>query len=495
MSVKPQFETYRYVGELCRLRGQSIVECRLPGSEISSILAVNATAVAQDSACQDGEVRYGGKVLLNIVYEDGDKRVCRAERGAEFFHKAEGKAVSPACFAKTALSCANVTWRREGSGLYVSVVVDADIGVYGNKQIEYLSGGEGLLVQPQALAVYKTVCVSGETEGEDEFDSDYVGDILLHSERAVAHRVSANAGLLEIDGEISVNICVLKSDDSVCSYERITPFSMQIPCEDAFGHVTADAKVCVKSAHITAGTDEEKGKSRIVLSYVLAADCRVYVKEELSAVADAFSTRTEISLKKQNDGGRYLTSSVKYTERVSGVAALNAPEEGEYVLQAAVLPRAEITCRKTERGVDAEGAVLADVILVGADGSHRLANLTLPFVFPLDVDGAEVEADCAVCSLHIRRKKNGETEAEATLKLCARVYERATWEYVCELTEGAEIPSETSAFSVFLPKEGEDLWQVAKRLNCSPEELQKSNPQLEFPLKAGERIFVYRQIV
>ena len=42
MSIQPQFESYRYIGEVCRLRGQSIVECRLPGSEISSILAVHA---------------------------------------------------------------------------------------------------------------------------------------------------------------------------------------------------------------------------------------------------------------------------------------------------------------------------------------------------------------------------------------------------------------------------------------------------------------------
>ena len=64
MSVKPQYETYRYVGEICRLRSQSIVECRLPGSEISAILAVYAKAVPADCTCADGEVHYNGKLLL-----------------------------------------------------------------------------------------------------------------------------------------------------------------------------------------------------------------------------------------------------------------------------------------------------------------------------------------------------------------------------------------------------------------------------------------------
>ena len=494
MSIKPQFESYRYIGEICRLRGQSVVECRLPGSEIGGVLAVYAKAIAADCACADGEVQYGGRVLLTVVYEDGDKKVCRAERGAEFFHKAEGGQVSPACFAKALFSAENVSWRREGSGLYISVIVGAELFVYGSKQLDYLVGGEGLIVKKDALALCKTVCVTGETEGEDEFDSDYVGDVLLHSQTAVVHSATANGGQIDLEGEIALNICVLTGEGGVGSYERLIPFRMQIPAEEAFGKVTANACVCVKQAHLTASTDEEKGRSKLVLSYTLSATCFLHITEELSAVADAFSTTAETRVKRANDGGRYLIKQVKCVERVSGAAAISPAIDGEYTLQAAVLPRAEISVHKTERGMEAEGAVLADVLLVSADGAHRSATLSLPFAFPVDADGEIAEATCIVCGLNVRRKKSGETEAEATLKLCICVYGQRTWEYVCEVEEGDTYPVEESAFSVFIPRAGEDLWQVAKRLACDPEELQKSNAELEFPLKGGERIFVYRQI-
>ena len=116
MSIKPQYETYRYTGEICNLTAQSMVECRLPGSEIGSVLAVHARAVGGECVCADGEVRYGGKLVICIVYEDGNRKICRAERGAEFFHKAENSAVTPACFAKILLTPDNVSTRREGSG-------------------------------------------------------------------------------------------------------------------------------------------------------------------------------------------------------------------------------------------------------------------------------------------------------------------------------------------------------------------------------------------
>ena len=492
--IKPQFETYRYVGEVCRVKGQSIVECRLPGSEISSILAVQAKAVPSDTTCVDGEVQYGGKMLLCIVYEDGDKKVCRAERGAEFYHKAEGGLVTPACFARTAFSCENVTWRREGSGLYVSVVVEADIGVYGNKQMEYLTGGEGLIVKKDLARVYRTVCVSGDTEGEDEFDTDYVGDILLHGEKAVVNRVYAGGGQIDVEGELALHICALKGDNSVCSYERLVPFKISLPSEEAFGHVVPSACVDVKAARLSAGTDEEKGASHVVLSYTLSAECYLTVYDDISVAEDGFSTLAEITLKKQNEGGRYLTKHAKTTERVNGEAIISPEVEGDFTLQAAVLPRAEITCKKGEHGMEAEGAVEAEVLFCGSDGSHRSATLALPFVFPLDIEGEFVEADCAVCGLNIRRKKNGETEAEATLRLSLRAYETQAWGYVCEVEEGAPYGAADSGFSVFITSAGEDLWQVSKRLACAPDALQKSNPELQFPLKAGERIYVYRQL-
>ena len=166
----------------------------------------------------------------------------------------------------------------------------------------------------------------------------------------------------------------------------------------------------------------------------------------------------------------------------------------EYTLQAAMLPRAEITCRKPEKGVEAEGVVFAEALLKAADGGYKTATLSLPVLFPVDIDGESVEADALVCGLTVRRKKDGVTEAEATLKLSLTAYKEKEWSYISEVEEGESYAESDCAFSVFLPVAGENLWQTAKRLRCAPESLQKNNPDLQFPLKEGQRIFVYRQI-
>ena len=144
--------------------------------------------------------------------------------------------------------------------------------------------------------------------------------------------------------------------------------------------------------------------------------------------------------------------------------------------------------------MEADGAVIADVLLCNADGAHRSAELSLPFIFPVDIEAEFAEADCLVCSLNVRRKKGGEMEAEATLKVSVKTYQTVEWEYLSEVKIEAEIQEESGGFTVFIPRAGDGLWELAKRLGCSPESIEKSNPDLQFPIQEGERIFVYRQI-
>ena len=188
----------------------------------------------------------------------------------------------------------------------------------------------------------------------------------------------------------------------------------------------------------------------------------------------------------------YLTNQNKFVQRVGGTASFGGDLDSEYALLASVLPSAEISCRKHENGWEAEGVVTAEVLLGGENG-YKSATLSLPFAFPIDSAGDEVEISAIVCGLNVRRTKDT-AEAEATLKLCVRSYEKKEWSYIKETAEGEEYPKTDAAISIYALRAGEGLWEVAKRLHREPAELKRCNPELAFPVKAGERIFVYRQI-
>lgn len=490
MSIKPHYETYRYTTKLTQVKGQSVVECRLPGEEITSILAVYAKAVPTDCVPTDGEARYNGKLFLTVVYEDADKKICRTERGAEFSHRVTDGLLTPACFTRAAFSVESVKHRKEGASFYISVVVSAEVGVYGIAQTDYLLDGENLVCKSAPQVVVKTLPITGETELEDDFETDYVGDILLCSESVNVARIEAEAGQLVVQGEVALNVCALKADDSLCSYERLVPFRVELPADELLPEHKANAVVCVKSVALTAGTDEDKGKSRISANFVLSVSAEAYLPEELPVVEDAFALNCDLKTVKKRVESKVLDGVLCLTERISGTASLSADINYSSILAAAVTPRAEMTCRQGE----AEGVIYAEVLLRDADGTNRSATLSLPFAFPISYgEGLEAEACGTVCGLSVRQRREGEVEAEATLKVTVRVYRTLGAEYITEATAGAPIEENDSAISVYLPSAGESLWEVAKRLHREPSELEKSNPELEFPIQKGKRIFVYRR--
>jgi hypothetical protein len=364
------------------------------------------------------------------------------------------------------------------------------VGVYGFAQVDYLLDGENLVCKNAPQTVVKTLPITGETELDDDFETDYVGDILLCSESVSVSRVEAETGQLVVIGEVALNVCALKADDSLCSYERLVPFRVELPSDELLPEHKVNAAVFVKSVALTAGTDEDKGKSRITASFVLSVAAEAYLSEELPTVEDAFALTCALKTEKKQVENCVLDGLLCLTERISGTASLSADINYSSLLAAAVTPRAEIHCR----GGEAEGVIYAEVLLRDADGTNRSATLSLPFAFPIAYgEGLEAEAFGTVCGLSVRQRREGEVEAEATLKTTVKLYRKTQVEFIREATEGEAIAENDSAISVYVPREGDGLWEIAKRLHREPSDLQRCNPELEFPIQKGKRIFVYRR--
>jgi len=497
MPIKCNKETFSSEKTTAYISAQSVVECRFPG-DIVTILAVNAAPVPTSCRVDNGEVEYRGRVLLTVVYEDGDKNVCRTERGLEFSHRAEHENCTPASKAFVSLAAIKVSTRRDGSGVYVTAVVGADITVVAKNSFEYVSDGEGFISRKEEVPFITPFFAEGEIETDDEFDCEYIGDVLLHTEKASVSSISAEDGVIAVSGEIGFSVCALKKDGSLSSYERLIPFRGEIGCDGASAKTSCDASVFISSVSVNAETDEEKGTCRIRSLITMRVRATAYSESKLSVVADAFSVNNKLSVVTQSAGGEYLADIFRFTERASSSAFISSADNRGITfadsLQAVVLGEASASVVKTDGKEYAEGAVTAKVIVADADSSHRSIDITLPFSVPVNASAeGRKEVDVLPCGLAVKQRKEGEIEAEATLKICVKVYGNKSAAYVGDISEGEPVPAKSSAFSVYMASAGEDLWQTAKRLNKSPEEIEKCNPDLKFPLSGNERIIVYRK--
>ena len=489
MAMNTQTANYRGYQKVLSLTHQTAVECKF-GAEVESVIASEARVILTGADVSDGEVRYYGKTYFLIVYADSEKRICRAEKGIEFSARAENEGCYPALTARAALSVENLSTRREGASVYLTALIGADISLYGEHSFDYLSGGD-LVTKREEANLLSARLVGGTTETEDEFETEFIGDILLHSESVSGVDIALSAGAVRAEGEINLCILALKGDGSLASFERLVPFSFEIPCEEAFPGRNAELRVSVLDVNLKADADEEKQKCKIVAEFTLGAEGCVYEERTLDIVTDAFSCTNEITLSYNEVTTSGAGPSHSFTERVSGKAALSSTVDFSDTLLAVTLQRAEANLVSTDDGMRVEGVALATLLVKGADGTVRGLEMSLPFSVAADATDADV---CVlVCSMSARQRQEGEIDAEATLKISFKEHRSLSAKFVCGVEEGAQVPVCDCAVSVFIPAAGDGLWELAKSLKKSPEEVSLNNPELEFPVKEGQRVVIYRK--
>lgn len=488
--ISVQTETFRGYGKRGEMSAQTAVECRF-GGEVESVLAAHANVVLTSAEADNGEVRYMGRVHFLIVYEDAEKRVCRTEKGVEFSARAQNEECYPALTVRAAVRVENVSVRREGASVYATALIGADIAFYGEQPFEYLTGGD-LVLKREPLTLLTAHLCGGSAEADDEFETEFVGDILLHSETVYISDVTCETGVLRTEGEVSLGILALKGENSLASFERLVPFNLEIPCESASFGCNATARVSVTNVSLRAEADEEKGRCRIFAELTLSVEGCIYEETVIDAVTDAFSTTNAVNLSYGEEESEGAGGINRFTERVSGKAALSSPVDFSDVFQAVVLQRAEANLVSDANGRRAEGVAAATLLTLASDGSRRGIELSLPFSVPVSAEG-----DCSVgvlaCSMSARQRQEGEVDAEATLKFTLTARKKTTARRVIGVEEGDPVRESDSAVSVYIPRAGDGLWELSKSLKKPPEDVAASNPDIEFPIREGQRVVIYRK--
>ena len=499
MAISARYEQYDINSVGKRITTQSIVECRLNDWSENNIIAVNTSVALTGSEVLSGEIRYSGKIYFSVLAATPEGGVTGAERAAEFTHQCADEEAAPALNAEVRLKVEKTEIRLDGKAVVLSAIVSATVQPVLASRINCLAGGEGVIVKSADTPVRRIAVFSEQAEAEEEFETDYVGDILSHSESAYVTRAVCGNGTIDVSGEIELGILAKRAGEKeLVSYERLIPFRTEIPCDEAESRDGCDATACVKTVNISANCDEDKNKCAVVAEIVLEIAGKVYLTQTLALCEDAFSPSCECVIERARLAYDEQIAAFTATERVSGNAALMGKIDFSCNMQAVTAQNLEITGVTAEDGqITAEGVLSATVLFTDANGVPSGIRVNLPFAFPVKCDkahkGDKVRIDGIVCGVYARQKKEGELEAEGTIKMFVRVYSARNYDYVCGIEGGVELAENECAVSVYIPESGDGLWEVAKKLRKPPEEVSRCNAELEYPLCGDERIVIYRR--
>lgn len=486
MSLSTQSSAGAYSRRVAVIKSQSIVEIRFSGREAGEIIAVYPQVSLTSAEAGSGRVTYGGRLICTVVYADEDGKLCRIQKGAEFSHFADDETVAPANTALCALSCERTQVKRDGSSYVIASVIGAEISVYATAERSILTSAEGAVTLTESRKLYSAVTFSGESEVEDDFDCN-AEDVLVPSAEVLVTDCNVRGGMAEINGEIYLSLLAMRDGKPVC-FDRIVPFKSEIACEDAVLARKGYCRAEIKEISLEASVDEEKGKCRVDAVIQLSFTGRYYEEEEVQLVLDAFSTENELKLDFAEENASPCAEIKVFSERVNGLCATKAKLDYTCAMFAVAMPKAEFV--RTENGI--EGSISA-TLMYEQNGETHSTEVNLPFSVELvGLNNCKGEIGVAVCGVNIRQRAEGECEAEAVLKISAPDSEDCSVKYVSGITEGEKREESNCAISVYIPRQGDDLWSTAKNLRQSPDEIKVTNPDLAFPLTGTERIVVFR---
>lgn len=484
--MNAQYQTGSYNKKAFGLGTQSMVEIKFSAQDAGEAVAVYPQISLNSLEISSGRVNYSGRLIVTFVYTGEDGKLCRVQRGAEFSHYIDDDRLSSSQRGDCRLTCAKYQVKRDGSSYVVAVVADAKINVYDSTERSFVSSIEGAICKTESGRLYSTVCFSGESEVDDEFDC-MASDVLVPAAQALVLDCNVKAGVVEVSGEIYLSLVAVR-DDVPVSLDRIIPFKCEISCDEALFSQRAFCTAEIKNVTVNCKVYEDKGKCGVEFNAALAFSGHFFEEEEVSFVADAFCRDKNVDITYGEEKTLLDTDLKVYSERVSGLCAAKAKLDYTCSFLAAALPCAEFV--RTEKGI--EGSV-SSTLLYEQGGEICSTEVNMPFAVNLSGLSADSGEICvAVCGMSLRQRAEGECEGEAVLKITAADGESRNIRYITECSEAGEKEIPDCAVSVYIPSAGDGLWETAKRLSESPENISIANPELTFPLTGKERILIYR---
>ena len=476
---------------------EKVIEFSPQGIDVENILKVLSLSV--DAKCESadayaGYVEVAGRANFRLIYLDKENVARGVDYNADFTARVDGE-----FDADDNVCCDIHVAEAEVSAkdsLTLTAALEISVRRTRREGIELLLTAEDCYTSKRELAL--PTFITQKVMTTEFFDDGNVGG-------EIDNVLSINAGVAVASADAKDGGADIKSNVyAVVTYVKdgnITTQNFEIPLEDDVnleGVSEGDAlKIQASVKNVKVILQGVTGDNVLRIEGEVIYKIQAYRCQQTEVIDDAFLLSNELSVKRAKHQAKCYLGTTYKTEAVSGIALLgdNRPAAESVV----ALPYARCYVAKTyvseEGEITAEGVVNTDVIYTDENG-YNSVRTEIPFSIMLGKaeEGTIYQADCIVSSISAKVRREREFEIDVNLAVSIAAYS----EYECECIESVELgderPKNTSALSMYIAGDNEEMLDVCKALYAMPDEILAQNPTLTFPLKEGEEVIYFRQL-
>ncbi len=477
---------------------ERVVEFSPPNIDMENVAKILSLAV--DAKCvnidvYDGYANLDGRTNFRLTYLDKDGAPKGLDYNADFSMRIDGEFVAgdnAECEIRVV-----ETDVQANDTLRLSAVLEVSVCAIRRDEVEMLVGADDCYKTMKEIYVPKFLATKTSNAPFD--DEQNVGvevsSVLSVSSACIVKEARAIESGAMAKASVFATVTYMEGDE-------IKQRDFEIPLEEEFvldgveENDTVKIVANVKSAKVILQgvTDDNVIRLEGEIQFkVWAFRCQ---KE--SIVGDVFMLTNEIKVETKNAEYTCFDGCGFFTERVSGTAVLGdnkAPAN-----EVSALPYARCYTTRAYVGdngnLEVEGVVNTDIIYTDENG-YNSVRAEIPFALSIQSEmplSKVVRVNCKVQNISATARREREFDIALVLAIEVCGFSPLEFDYISSVEVGEAREQNTSGLSIYIANEGDGMLDVCKALTALPDDVLLQNPNLQLPLKEGDRVLYFRRL-
>lgn len=484
---------------------QAVIECRLPlgDTKVGSILCVNADSFVVGSEVVDGVVTFNGFVAFKAVYKDEEMEPMGVDYTAEFRDKYSLQTDAVVLAPIVTSTVVDIQSSILDHDIKVVAILEISIdGVVGNEVQVLTALNDGNSFTKNEVLNYSAFLGVATDKCDVVLDVEILDSVFrILSVCATAHveKVTANDKFVTVAGGVNYDICYLADNGRIRTQNAHTEFATEVVNDNINASSNLQSLVNIVLNDIKVSTAVDVDKAIVTIDLPVRYSGYIFNTCALDVISDVFNANYYLNVDYENISIQNSHPAIEMVERISGNAQLDDKMPFMDEVLGVCCSRVVLANTGIEEGrLLLEGVAYTTVIYLNKEEDRTISTqVEMPFsILSTLSDTAENFTPIVHVSMGdtlAKGKRGKEIDITAKLHVYVDFYNIASDVVITNVAASGEKVADDLVLCLYIAKDGDTVWDIAKEMNVSPELILEQNQELEFPLAAGVKVIVYKQ--
>lgn len=480
----------------------SVTLSNIEENKITKVLTISAKPIIENVLVQNGAVKFDGTIDYDLLIVLENNNIVPLTQKTSFSQIYENSIIEEESIINinsSVLEVSNIS-SNVGDITYSSLIGFDIYLVKQNIIVDHARPTENIFVKENEMTYNSFVnnvvydCVINYEINKDS----RINKILFVNNCATIKSVIPAKDYFVVSGEVYLSIIYLSEDEQIKCINKEVSFSEEIESVGVTKESILQVQIKTKESIVVENTE----KSIFNFDTPVQIFAQIYNKGSVKNIADAYSLKNEINLTITSfDEDDFIpTRQVEENILTNFVLPENIPLIDK-ILAVTPINISIVNQMVKDEELLLEGIANINLIYYFEDdnGNNVLNSLDveLPYSIVFNVsdlkESDKVISEICLGDINVKNKRGKELEILAEVKVNYDIIKNKISAITSKIEIGEEKMPKDYALEIYLAKENQTLWDIAKELNVSTSDLVAQNSELTLPITNSEKIIAYRQ--